>query len=179
MAKRKPITKKLRFEVFKRDVFTCQYCGATPPSVVLELDHIIPVAQGGDDSEGNLICACFDCNRGKGDRLLTAGPVSIELKAEILKEKAEQLRAYEDLLAEQRMLREGYALRIEDLFRDYTGYDFSDRFMTSVQQFLKKLHFDEMVDAMDIACSKIEDPERALKYFCGICWSKIRERENG
>lgn len=45
---RKPISKKTRFEVFKRDKFTCQYCGASAPEIVLELDHIIPVASGGD-----------------------------------------------------------------------------------------------------------------------------------
>ena len=37
--KRKSISKKARFEVFKRDSFTCQYCGRTAPDVVLHLDH--------------------------------------------------------------------------------------------------------------------------------------------
>lgn len=36
MSKRKSISKKLRFEVFKRDGFTCQYCGRMAPDVVLE-----------------------------------------------------------------------------------------------------------------------------------------------
>jgi 5-methylcytosine-specific restriction endonuclease McrA len=40
---RKPLSKKLRFEVFKRDGFSCQYCGAHPPDVLLEIDHVIPV----------------------------------------------------------------------------------------------------------------------------------------
>lgn len=44
---RKAISKKTRFEVFKRDRFTCQYCGATPPGVLLHIDHIHPVAEGG------------------------------------------------------------------------------------------------------------------------------------
>ena len=37
---RVPMSKKMRFDVFKRDGFQCQYCGSTPPSVVLEVDHI-------------------------------------------------------------------------------------------------------------------------------------------
>ena len=43
MAKRKNLSKSVRFEVFKRDSFKCQYCGKSAPDVVLEVDHIIPV----------------------------------------------------------------------------------------------------------------------------------------
>lgn len=68
--KRQPLSKRLRFEVFKRDNFTCQYCGAQPPKVILEVDHIHPVAEGGDCEQENLITACDKCNRGKGKRLL-------------------------------------------------------------------------------------------------------------
>jgi len=42
---RKAISKKLRFEVYKRDKFTCQYCGRKAPDVILEIDHINPVAK--------------------------------------------------------------------------------------------------------------------------------------
>jgi hypothetical protein len=66
--KQNEISKKLRFEVFKRDGFTCQYCGRKPPDVELELDHIVPKNQCGRDEAGNLITACKDCNRGKRDR---------------------------------------------------------------------------------------------------------------
>lgn len=52
MSKRKSISKKLRFEVFKRDSFTCQYCGKMAPDVVLEVDHINPVASGGENNYG-------------------------------------------------------------------------------------------------------------------------------
>jgi 5-methylcytosine-specific restriction endonuclease McrA len=60
MAKRKSMSKKLRFEVFKRDSFACQYCGNKAPDVVLEVDHINPVSKGGDNSILNLITSCFD-----------------------------------------------------------------------------------------------------------------------
>ena len=49
--KRKSLTKKVRFEVFKRDSFTCQYCGRTAPSVILEVDHIKPVCDGGQNEK--------------------------------------------------------------------------------------------------------------------------------
>ena len=66
---RNNISSKLRFEVFRRDKFVCQYCGACGPNVELEIDHIIPVSRGGTDDKDNLKTACFDCNRGKGDKV--------------------------------------------------------------------------------------------------------------
>lgn len=68
---REPLSKKLRFEVFKRDSFTCQYCGQKAPDVVLHCDHINPVAAGGGNDILNLITSCFDCNSGKGARTLS------------------------------------------------------------------------------------------------------------
>jgi len=35
MTERKTISKKIRFEVFKRDSFTCQYCGKSAPEIIL------------------------------------------------------------------------------------------------------------------------------------------------
>lgn len=67
---RPPISKRLRFEIFKRDSFLCQYCGRRPPDVILELDHLHPHSQGGTSDETNLVTSCDDCNRGKGARLL-------------------------------------------------------------------------------------------------------------
>jgi hypothetical protein len=59
------LSKRLRFEVLKRDNFTCQYCGAKPPDTVLEIDHVHPRCEGGKDEMSNLKTACWNCNRGK------------------------------------------------------------------------------------------------------------------
>lgn len=67
---RKAIPNGVRFEVFKRDSFTCQYCGAKSPDVVLNVDHIHPVADGGENDILNLITSCFGCNNGKSDKKL-------------------------------------------------------------------------------------------------------------
>lgn len=63
--KRKAISLKVRFEVFKRDKFTCQYCGARAPHARLEIDHRVPVCDGGGDEIDNLTAACQPCNAGK------------------------------------------------------------------------------------------------------------------
>jgi hypothetical protein len=68
--RRSGMSLKLRFEVMKRDLYRCQLCGkSAKDDVCLEIDHIIPKARGGDDSLDNLRTLCYDCNRGKGDRL--------------------------------------------------------------------------------------------------------------
>lgn len=59
---------EIRFRVFQRDGFTCQYCGAV--GVRLECDHVIPWTAGGPTSEQNLKTACVPCNRSKGAKPL-------------------------------------------------------------------------------------------------------------
>jgi len=87
------LSKKLRFEIFKRDSFACQYCGRKAPDVVLHCDHIRSVAIGGATDILNLITACFDCNSGKGKRDLSDQTVmakQVDQLAE-LQERREQL----------------------------------------------------------------------------------------
>jgi 5-methylcytosine-specific restriction endonuclease McrA len=57
-----------RVNVFARDKFTCQYCGARPPRSQLNLDHVIPRALGGKTTWENVVASCVDCNRRKGGR---------------------------------------------------------------------------------------------------------------
>lgn len=63
---RNGVSPELRFRTFQRDNFTCQYCGGKAPNVLLELDHVKPVSDGGTNDESNLITSCIACNRGKG-----------------------------------------------------------------------------------------------------------------
>lgn len=93
MQKRKGIGNKLRFEVFKRDKFTCQYCGKAAPDVLLQVDHIEPVADGGSNDMLNLITSCFECNSGKGARLLNDDAVMVRQRGELrqLQERREQI----------------------------------------------------------------------------------------
>lgn len=67
------MTKKLREAIKKRDNYTCCACGnsvSVEPNLLLEIDHIIPVAKGGLTEEGNLQTLCWKCNRSKGDKIL-------------------------------------------------------------------------------------------------------------
>ena len=60
-----PRVRLCRKEVFRRDNYTCQYCGRRTHS--LTMDHVVPRHRGGDHVWENLISACPTCNRFKGD----------------------------------------------------------------------------------------------------------------
>ena len=69
--KRKSISASLRFDVFKRDKYTCQICGRSKKDgAVLHVDHIRPVARGGTNDKANLQTLCAECNLGKGTKSL-------------------------------------------------------------------------------------------------------------
>ncbi len=71
-SKYRSLSLRKRFFVLKRDDFTCKMCGANGLGVKLEVDHILPVAEGGSDSLVNLQTLCFKCNRGKRDSIQKA-----------------------------------------------------------------------------------------------------------
>ncbi len=57
-----------RRNLFARDGNKCQYCGRTPPSHMLSLDHVMPRSRGGETSWENVVCCCLRCNTRKGGR---------------------------------------------------------------------------------------------------------------
>ena len=70
------VSKRLRYEILRRDNHACRYCGAAAPSVKLNVDHVIPTSLGGNDRPENLVTACADCNGGKTSSLPNAEPVA-------------------------------------------------------------------------------------------------------
>lgn len=179
MNKRKAISKKIRFNVFKRDSFACQYCGSTPPNVVLEIDHINPVCLGGDNDIDNLITSCFDCNRGKSGESLSNIPTKMSDKASAIKESEEQIKEYNKILKKraQRLETESweivYALEMNEDIESYNRHRLS-----SIRRFLKILPKSEVLDAAELTAEKFHGISlSAFRYFCGICWSKSREAQ--
>ena len=66
---RKIMNDDIRYNVLKRDNFTCQKCGITSKDgAKLEVDHIIPVSKGGKTVMSNLQTLCDRCNSGKSDK---------------------------------------------------------------------------------------------------------------
>lgn len=64
----RPSVKLNKQEIFRRDQYSCQYCGARPARPTL--DHVIPRHLGGEHTWENLVTACPTCNLKKGGRTL-------------------------------------------------------------------------------------------------------------
>lgn len=173
------ISKKTRFEVFKRDAFTCQYCGRTPPAITLEIDHMTPKSKGGENAINNYITACFDCNRGKGKRKLTDLPAPLKDKLPKLKEKYDQLKAYNEYLKGEGIFYDKSICRIQKTFNEeFPEQNLPARLSpNTIRHFLKNLPISEVEDAMVKACSSMHSPRDTVRYFCGICWNAIRDQK--
>jgi hypothetical protein len=173
---RQPISTRLRFDVFKRDGFACQYCGAHPPAVVLECDHIVPVAEGGKNDIYNLVTACFGCNRGKGAVPLTTVPQSLADKAAEVAEREAQLRGYGEVMEARRQRIDDEVWRVLGvLYPGQTTVPRAD--YASVARFIGKLGVHKVLEAAEIALGSPAHNSRVFKYFCGVCWNMIREAE--
>lgn len=70
------VSKRLRYEILRRDNHACRYCGAAAPGVKLNVDHVIPQSLGGSDKPDNLVTSCAACNGGKTSSLPNATPVA-------------------------------------------------------------------------------------------------------
>lgn len=172
------ISKKIRFEVFKRDGFKCAYCGKTPPEVVIEVDHIQPRSRKGSDDINNLITACFDCNRGKKNIPLKIIPSKINENLEVLKEKELQIKEYRKFIAKIQHRIDKDIEDISQIYKEqYKEWDFSENFKkTSIKKFLELLPKDEVVDSLRHSINKFPtDADNVIRYFCGVCWKKIKK----
>ena len=182
MAKRKNLSKSVRFEVFKRDSFKCQYCGKSAPDVVLEVDHIIPVSKGGDNDISNLITACFDCNRGKRDKKLTDNQ-----SAKLQKEELDKLNARREqleMIAEWRkellnLMNESIDKIVEIINQEfYLDIHLTDYGRRNFSKCIKKYGFRETLNSSLIAYGKYNDIETAFNKIEGILYMRKLEYEN-
>lgn len=182
--KRKPISKKKRFEVFKRDNFTCQYCGRMAPDVILEVDHIKPVAEGGNNGMLNLITSCRDCNRGKGKTKLSDNAEIKKQQNELL-ELASKREQMEMLLAWRNELKDEKNRQVEfiaDYIDELTGFCLTDNGKRKVRSLINRFSFAEVCDAVDISFSRYYRDNHiswneAFQKIGGICYNKRKQRD--
>jgi 5-methylcytosine-specific restriction endonuclease McrA len=59
-----------RSNIYARDQYSCQYCGAKLPVKQLNYDHVIPRSKGGKTDWSNVATSCFSCNSRKGNKTL-------------------------------------------------------------------------------------------------------------
>ena len=175
--KREPISKKIRFEVFKRDKFTCQYCGRMAPDVILEVDHIDPVSKGGSNDILNLITSCRDCNRGKSDKMLSDNSVVRKQQQQLLElaQKNEQLEMMLEWRAGLKSIKEREIDAFIDELRDRCHNDeigLTEKGRKNVEKLLLKYNIMELLDALD---------EAVLQYYDGTegSWEDVFNKVGG
>lgn len=74
----RPRVRLSKREIFRRDEYTCQYCGRR--SSHMTIDHVVPRHRGGEHSWSNLVTACPSCNLKKGGRTLVEARLSLRRK---------------------------------------------------------------------------------------------------
>ena len=185
------LSKKTRFEVFKRDSFTCQYCGRKSPDVVLEVDHIKPRSKGGTDDILNLVTSCVDCNSGKSNRELSDQQTITQKRKQLeeLQQRKEQLEMMFEWQEGLLGLETQAVDWLHDMWRSYTpGYSLSDFGLRELRKLYTKFGVEEVVAAMSIAASQYitvsegkaegESVNLAWRRLGGICANRRRDRDN-
>ena len=174
------ITKKLRFEIFKRDGFQCQYCGKQPPEAILEVDHIIPKSKNGSGDIENLTTSCFDCNRGKGAEDLTTLPKEIHERMAILKERELQIKELYKFQENKKQRIQKDLLYLSDVWERLSenGYGFSNHIALQIRNLLRHFSCHCIEDAMELSWVKSYIPRKEkLRYTFGILWGRRKKGE--
>jgi hypothetical protein len=170
MAERKPLSKKIRFEVFKRDSFTCQYCGTKAPDVILEVDHIKPVKEGGNSDLMNLITSCFNCNRGKGKREIKDNSI-IEKQRKQIEELNLKRQQLEMMLEWRNGLSDINAMMYNNAIVHFNSFYESDSLTENGEKELSKLvrkyGLNDTLNVIDEIFEKYPDKEATY------CFNKI------
>ena len=184
-AKRKEVSKRMRFEVFKRDNFTCQYCGRMAPDVVLQVDHIKPVAKCGKNEMINLVTSCFDCNNGKSDIELSDDAAVKKQEKQLLelaerKEQLEMMLKWRDSMND---IENEMVNAVDKAFRSNTKWGISEHGKKKVRKWLKEFSLNEILDAVEIAINTYYDDtetgwNKAFDKVTGICVNKKRQADD-
>jgi hypothetical protein len=174
---RTTISKKLRFEVFKRDSFTCQYCGQQAPNVILHLDHIVPIAAGGSTDILNLRTACVACNSGKGARQLSEQAVLSKQVDQLveLQERREQIEMMIRWRDELLRLSEETLQTVVEKIVERGGWQLNENGLANIRKWLKRCDAGSLLRAADEAFDcylRYEDGEPTAESW-NLAFSKI------
>ena len=182
---RQSLSKTVRFEVFKRDKFTCQYCGRSAPDIILEVDHIQPVSKGGKNEIMNLVTSCRDCNRGKSNKELSdTSAVKVQRQQlEAMQDRREQLEMMRQWRDELQTEEDIQIDMIDSTFMNSTKWGISDHGRIGIRKLIRRFGFQDVCTAVDIAITKYYDgTERgwneAYNKIGGVCYNRRKASES-
>ena len=169
MIGRKSISKRLRFEVFARDGFSCRYCGASSETAKLVVDHIHPVCQGGTNDPANLITACEPCNQGKGGKTIIQTVPTATDELRLIQEYREQ-EELAQLTKATAKARADVRQQVCNYYCDLTGEEEINRQqLSTLVNILEDVGPDDLMRWMDIAYRNTGRAGMNLvRYVCGI-----------
>lgn len=176
------VSKRLRYEILRRDNHTCRYCGASAPDAPLRVDHVTPVALGGTDTPGNLVTACEPCNSGKSSATVDSAVVA-DVDATALHWAAAMKQAAENLRQQETPKDEYRDAFLAEWDRWHVGKDDSkkvpldDDWKQSIERFrVAGVPAWMWADIVDIGmANKKVNPDNTFRYCCGIAWNKVTE----
>lgn len=177
------VSKRLRYEVLRRDNHTCRYCGQAAPDVSLTIDHVLPTTLGGRDEAANLVAACTDCNAGKAashpDSQVLDDVSSDALRWAAAMERASELRR-STLSAEQRCVDWFDSLWLTWSYGDNQPIPRDHDWERSVLRFFNEgLELDFVEHAVRSAMGNTRLYVKHIwRYFCGICWRELDDRRD-
>lgn len=175
------ISRRLRFEVLRRDGYTCRYCGAKAPDVVLTVDHVVPTTLGGDDDPRNLVACCQPCNAGKSSIQPDAPLVEdVDATAMLFAQAAE--RVAERRRADRQVVDEITA-NFDQLWLTY--HNVYDRpierepsWPATIERFIGRgLDLSDLTHYLKVAMRSRASHGDVWRYFCGCCWRELTTRE--
>lgn len=174
------VSKRLRYEILRRDNFACRYCGSMAPDVTLTVDHVIPTALGGNDEPSNLTAACSACNSGKS-ATSPAAPVVEDVAADALA-WAEAIHAAGTAmmvgLAEAKELHaEFHAAWSSWRTEEDSAIPLPGGWSATIDAFLHRgLPFEVVLECIPVAMNRRGLPaDNRFRYFCGVAWRRVDE----
>lgn len=173
-------SRRLRFEILKRDGFRCRYCGATAVESLLHVDHVVPEASGGTDDPTNLVSSCASCNLGKSDVGLGESRLPSAPSAADLSEQAMQIRDYLYAAEEVELARAATRDWLAQQWRERVGEDPLVYLCEKFRHLAMQYPLETLVDAMAAVgdADHVRAPMARVKYFYGVL-RRRREREAG
>lgn len=173
------VTKRVRFEVLRRDDHTCRYCGGRAPDVVLNVDHVTPVALGGGDHPSNLVTACKDCNAGKTS-VPPGAPLVADVAQDAMRWAAAMAAAAEAALRKRDELIErveAFQVAWDRWQSNSQPLPLEPNWEASVHRWLAAgMPMDLITDSIPIAMTaKGVKPDDVFRYAAKVVWNQIRQ----
>ena len=163
------VTKRTRFEVLKRDNYTCRYCRSVEGE--LTIDHVTPVTLGGTDDPSNLVAACRDCNAGKSST--SPDEVTVGAVADDHIRWSAAMRHAAEIRATGRTELERYVAAFDKAWQDM--WSTPGNYEQSIESLYKAgLPVELLVESVKITINAYGVLSR-FNYFCGVAWRHVNE----